>query len=97
MALELSKTLDTGHSGNYWRIISQQIDYVNSASVTFLALYKDKAARDNGAEYTKIVRPFKWNGADFPFGVAAMDLKNPVEMAYEKIKLNADFTNALDV
>jgi hypothetical protein len=45
MALQLTKTLTNGFSGNYWRIESARL-IINDEAVYTLALYKDQATRN---------------------------------------------------
>jgi len=46
MGLQKSLELETGVSGNYWKITRMNADYINNTIGVQLSLYKDKATRD---------------------------------------------------
>lgn len=49
MALKKTKILSTGVSGEYWKIMSVDVQYPNTANVR-LGLYLNKDARDSGKQ-----------------------------------------------
>jgi hypothetical protein len=95
MALQLSKELDTGVTGDYWRVVLVQLSPLGDRSTVIVCLYKDAAAR--AADKTPLeTREYSWNAADYPFAVAALDEDNPYVIAYEKLKTLPEFVGAVD-
>lgn len=95
MALELSKELETGYNANYWKIDKLDINTKEETSFITVNLYKDNAARlaDKKEVFS---RTFEWCGNDYPFIVAAMDVDNPLTIAYTKLKTLDEFAGAID-
>lgn len=92
MALQLAAQTNYGVAGTYWRV-----DYVhydnraNTLSVGF-KLYRDSAAAEGGKNFLR--------DADVVFEnvtLAAMANKNPIALAYERIKALPAFSGAVDV
>lgn len=48
MAIQKTKTLSNGATGNYWKIISEVYDKVTLQSTYIIALFTDKAHSDAG-------------------------------------------------
>jgi hypothetical protein len=92
MALELTKNLDNGFSGNYWKVLETNINWKDKYSHITLGLFKDKAARDAGKTIID-AKAYDWSGADFPF----VDGKSPRDTSYDKIKVTAEFSGSKDV
>lgn len=82
MALQKTKELDNGFSGDYWRIAEININFARRDSHVSLWLYKDLAARQ--AEKLPVWSTnFDWFGEDFPFNED--EPQNEREIAYSKI------------
>ncbi len=99
MALQLSKELATGQSGDYWKVSRVEMQYGLSGGTCTIevCLFKDSAARSSAKsemERTKYVL----SGADFDTWFAETLLddadKTPRERAYEYLKTHADFSGA---
>ncbi len=108
MALQKTKELASGITGNYWKILQVNIDYLNSTSHVTIALYVDEEARAAGKNPLAEQQSFNWQGEEFPFGSSDLSAEdvNPLKVAYAKIKesvLDAEgektnfFGNAEDV
>jgi hypothetical protein len=50
MALTLSHTLDSGVTGDYWRITKMEIDYPTNSVQTFVGLYLSSEARHDAKQ-----------------------------------------------
>ena len=95
MGLQLSKELDSGVVGDYYKI--ENIFMRDNQTRCLVSFYKDQAARDAGKEsLTKL--DFNFEGGD-ELQVVDMDLvnSNPYTLVYEKLKLLPEFSGALDV
>lgn len=97
MALQLAKELDSGISGDYWKVSELSLNGEESVHFT-LELYKDQAARDAGK------KPLhgemrSYSGEDNPCTIIAMNAVdvNPFKLLYDKLKLEAEFVGALDI
>ena len=98
--LQKTKT-NIGVEAEYWRITNIILDIAEQEAEAMMSLYKDKSARDAGASPIDY-RTFTWNDRqipkkEFPFMIAAMDLKNPIKIGYEEIKKSEEFKSALDI
>lgn len=80
MAIKKSKELKNGVVGEYWRV--HQINIIDGVCHVGLACYLNKAARTAGKDIMDM------QTFTYPVGFAAqdMDIKNPIKIAYEKIK-----------
>jgi hypothetical protein len=58
MALQKSKELPSGSSGNYWKIISVSVDRVKLELSAKIALFKDKDSSDQGKKPLGLVHTF---------------------------------------
>lgn len=95
MALKQPTQLETGYTAEYLRITGIQINFDRKLAYVTLSVYKDQAARlaGNKPVLSRAVQLFETN---FPFTVDEMDVKNPVKLAYEKIKTLSDYSAAQD-
>lgn len=79
MALQKSKTLPDGSTGNYWRISTATFNRETLAVECNLKLYMDKAHADAGAPSLNKIKTFK-------FTVLAADLDGDIRaLVYTKI------------
>jgi hypothetical protein len=92
MALQKIKTLKNGLEGNYWRIKEAKLS-ANGEGYAMLALYKDKATRDN-PNMTYIEASLQ---IPFKFTRAELRENNIIALIYGKIKESDFFTDAVDV
>ena len=92
MALQKTKTLNTGVSGNYWKPREIVLREDLGTGYIIMALYKDKATRDNSdmtfLEASKQVS-FKFNKEQLKKGFYIF--------IYVKIKKDEYFSDATDV
>ena len=95
MALQLEKDLENGFTGNYWKIIAINFDISRQFSDVQLALYKDRETMTARKDYISSEN-FSWIGGDFPFLSSAMDVSNPIKIAYNKIKTLPGWEGAVD-
>lgn len=95
MALTKSVTTVHGVSANYWKITILDIDFLSEIAIVQIDLFLNQAARDADKRPLYHYR-FTWQGADFPFTVDAMDVDNPLTIAYNKIKQTIEFQGAAD-
>ena len=94
MALQLSKTNSEGNSGNYWKITSTTVDWMNSNCSCMISLFKDAQARtDKKSSMDRLV--FVFDSAVFPF--VAGDEEDQLAILYSLIKAKEEFTGAQDV
>lgn len=109
MALQLSFENDMGLTGDYWRINSVAIDFVNQAAEVNISLYKDAAAYAAGKS-SMYLRSYTYTTADDDgvggtvdnftgiFDYATLNQSvNSVAGTYTKLKLEPDFAGAVDV
>ena len=62
MAIQKEKTMNNGSVGNYWRVLSVNIDRQRLTLGGRIALFKDQATSDAGGEPLGCVKVF-----NFPF------------------------------
>ena len=85
MAIQKEKTLSNGAVGNYWRILSINIDRQNLRIAGTIALFKDQAASTAGAPPLGASKTFR-----FPFTMTEfLAAANAVAFVYAKIKAKA--------
>jgi hypothetical protein len=102
--MSLQKDYESPHGviGNYWKI---NRDSFNIERGFRLELFKDEQAKNENKQilFSKF---YKFPILDIdgnieiqtPFTIEAMDIKNPIKIAYEWIKINdVEFTNSIDV
>jgi len=92
MGLIKQKTLKTGATGEYWRILRGTIDTELRRVEIKIALYLNKAKRDQdpSAYFTESVLNVTWQGADFDaFEAALSGPGNLFGLAYAKLKIPA--------
>lgn len=61
MAIEKSKTLPNGATGNYWRITSITLNRQNLTAIAEIALFKDKSTSDAGHPPLGAYKTFNFN------------------------------------
>lgn len=80
MALQKSKTLASGESGNYWRVSNMRFSRADMSLEIEVALYKDATLAASGSSPL----PFSYK---FRFTITQQEIVgNLVAMAYTKIK-----------
>ena len=86
MALILEKELNTGITGNYWKIINFEFNILEGRCVCKLSLYKsEEARRDNKESITTEI--LRWQDKETLFGLSSSDeITNPFILMYNKIK-----------
>lgn len=96
MALQKSKELTSGVSGDYWKLLIKELS--GSKTICAVSLYKDAAARAADKSVLESV-VYSWSGEDNPCTIAAMDVadSNPIKLCYAKLKTLAEFSGAQDV
>lgn len=92
MALQLTKEMDDGNSGNYWKVMGMSLVRSDDKAIVTLALYKDSDARQ-AEKQAMTVRQYTLSG----FDITSMDAGNPVALAYTKLKELDEFSTATDV
>lgn len=85
MAIQKEKTLSNGAVGNYWRIMSINIDRQNFTIVGRIALFKDAASSAAGSPPLGQIKSFS-----FPFTMEEFAASpNAIAFIYTKIKARA--------
>lgn len=93
MAIEKEKTLSSGVTGNYWRVVSITVDRQNLKVIGQLGLFKDKASSDAGKLPMPLIKTFK-----FPLVMAEiMPPTNLIAYVYTKIQAAADVVITKDI
>lgn len=84
---KLEEFNNTGLYGEYWRITNFSMDMETGTTRVLLSLYKDAETR--GKQQNSIANKvcLFTEGFELP----AMNAKNPVQKAYEKVKAEVDF------
>lgn len=86
MAIQKSKTLNNGASGDYWRITSINIDRQNLFITGTIALFKDAATSASGGTPLGCVKSFQ-----FPFTIAEfLAAPNAISFIYTKIRAHVE-------
>ena len=96
MALKKDVTLPSGFTANYTRIIQFDLNRVTQVCMAFVAIYRDKAARDSGAEPAGH-RRFNFPGSSNPLTTEALAAESALDLIYEKIKTLPEYQGAEDV
>jgi hypothetical protein len=92
MALKLKTKLPTHHDYEYWIVASIFVDKLSPQSVIRVAVYKDKAARDSGAQ------PHFANELNVQTSLfTGPGPKDQFQRAYQILKDLPDFVGAVDV
>lgn len=98
--MALQKTINTNYNANatYWKITNINIDYLRNSSVVVLEGYTDKQTRDE-LKSSLSSFTYNWCDLDFPFEVTELngEGKNPLSIAYIKIKEVSPFIDAKNV
>lgn len=93
MAIQKEKTLPNGAVGNYWRVLSINIDRQNLNIVGRIGLFKDAATSAAGKPPLNCVKSFS-----FPFTMSEfLSATNAVSFTYGKIKAKAAETISYDL
>lgn len=95
MALVLSKQVDTGVTGDYFRVISCSVDLSHNTASVDVALYLNAANRDSGRSPIEI-SSYLWRDAANPFTVEALEIKSIIAIAYSKLKSLPEYQGAQD-
>ena len=98
MALQCTKTLDSGFDANYWQIYDLQLDKLDDRVICNIRLFKDHDARL--AEKNPVYQTtYVWAGVDNPCTMDAMDAANsdPWKLCYDKLKTLPEFSGATGV
>ena len=85
MAIQKSKTLSNGATGDYWRILSIMLDRQGLTATGRIGLFKDAATSAAGAPPLGAIKSFSFNFTMVEFLAAP----NAVAFAYNKIKTEA--------
>jgi len=98
MGLEKTKINDQGISVSYWHIDSLAIRHKEKHVTINLAGYIDKSKRDSGLNPILAEVYHIWPDTyDATFGPAVLDAAgNATHAAYEWIKANTEFSDAID-
>lgn len=93
--MALLKTIPTayGVDAEYWKVVETNTDWLNRRSHVTMHGWLDQQARvDDKTPLTS--RVYDWLGDDFPF--VESEPQNEREIAYLKIKADAEFSGAED-
>ena len=96
MGLKKSVDLETGVSGEYWSVHKIDIDFDNKIASADVQLFINRAAKKAG-KVALASKTLTWAAPNFPFKPSDMDVKNPITIAYDNIKLDPSFGDATDV
>jgi hypothetical protein len=95
MAFIKQTTLENGVSGNYWKIITMNINYFQNDATVCWGLFKDKAFRNEHWDQSEdkmklLIKTFalNWQPDNFPFTKEALEVKSAVRIAYETARLH---------
>jgi hypothetical protein len=93
MAIQKEKTLSNGAEGNYWRILSVDIDRQNLRIVGRIGLFKDAATSAAGHPPLGAIKSFAFPFTMVEFAAAP----NAIAFIYTKIKTRAAETLDYDL
>lgn len=80
MALQKSKSLPNGSSGNYWRLTNATFDREGLKVTCHIALYASQAVANSANKHLGLVKYFE-------FSIVGMDLSGDIRvLVYGKIK-----------
>lgn len=98
MALQKSFELQSGISGNYWRITSVGLNPAYRTADITICLYYNSNARENEKQVLWC-KPYQINGDNYDTYVSpeVLDTKNPLKSCYEYLKTTPEFFDAVDV
>lgn len=92
MALQKTKEMSTGLSGNYWRVLTMLLQRTTDMAEIGVALYKDATARQAGKE------PMAVSYHSVAMSLADLqEADDAVEAAYSALKELPAFDGATDV
>lgn len=93
MAITKSKTLPSGVSGNYWRILSILFDRQTLKATGTIGLFKDAAASAAGKPHIGLTKTF-----EFKFLVTDLTMPSDIiALVYSKIMTQAEATVSFDL
>ena len=72
MALAKTKAIERGETVHYWRWIQQNRSDLLMQAHYVLGGWKDQAEREAFPHSPRVLHAFDWNGADYPFDIAAI-------------------------
>ncbi len=93
MAIQKEKTMANGSVGNYWRIMSINIDRQNLKIAGRIALFKDAAASAAGSPPLGMEKTFRFTFTMAEFAASP----NAITFVYNKIKAIAAVEIAYDL
>lgn len=93
MALQLSTTLNTGCSGNYWRIYEVRVDRNRQTITMQVYLYLTQAARETGLMPLSAAT-YVLSGTDY---TTVMASTNFIQALYDYLKAQPQFSGEVDV
>lgn len=93
MAIQKEKTMNNGSVGNYWRVLSVNIDRQRLTLSGRIALFKDQATSDAGGEPLGCVKVFNFPFTMLEFAAAP----NAIAFLYGKVVAYAASTIAFDI
>ena len=100
MALEKVKSTVYGVDGNYWKVIEVTINLMQPYALIKVALFKDQATRQSGAQPLEI-KAYDINSDLEVFPLLADELEaqgvNVYQAIYAYLKTLPEFAGALDV
>lgn len=93
MAIEKEKTLPSGVTGNYWRIMTVTADRQNLTMICTIALFKDIVVGNTGFQPMGALKTFK-----FPLDIAEFSASTDIlNYAYVKILAAAQVPVTKDI
>ena len=90
--MQLTRELDTGISGNYWKVTKITLNRNGDSMEYEVALYKDEASRTAGKSPM-----FIKNHSGSATLSELQTAEDPVELAYTRLKELDEFSEATDV
>lgn len=91
MALQKSKTLDNGATGDYWRITTAIFDRESLTCSCRIALYTSQTIANSANKHLNLIKTFN-------FSVASMDLSGDIRvLLYNKVKTLASTVVSTDL
>lgn len=86
MAIQKTKVMANGHSGNYWRMLSIHLDRQSLKAVGRIALFKDKETSDAGGQPMGCIKDFRFSFTMLEF----LSAPNAIAFTYTKIRTKAE-------
>jgi uncharacterized protein YpmS len=92
MAMQLTTTLPSGQTANYWKITSFTTNRLTSTIAVRISVYATQAARQSNLQPC-LTKNYTLSGTDFTTATAATNL---VQALYTYLKAQSDFTGEVD-